>query len=284
MILVNRAGATPATTGAGAHTTPGGAIRLDEVTVTYGGVVALDRVSLTIGRGTSVALVGPNGSGKSTLLGVLAALVRPDAGTVANDLGRVALVRQHTDRRTWMPLTAGEVVRMGRYPDRGLLRRLRAHDRELVAAAARRLEITDLLGRQVGELSGGQRQRVLIARALAQDPELLLLDEPVTGLDLASRQRILGLVDELRAAGTTVVQSTHHLEDVEGCDQVVLLANRVMAVGPPAEVLRPEHLAEVYEDRLVRVPGGGGASPITALLDHHDDCAPDPPAAARGAG
>jgi zinc/manganese transport system ATP-binding protein len=272
MILVNRAGATSVAVGAGPLSGASDAVRIDDVSVTYGRVVALDRISLTIPRGTSVALVGPNGSGKSTLLGVLAALVRPDAGAVENDLDGVALVRQHADRRTWMPLTAGEVVRMGRYPERGLLRRLRAHDRERVARAARRLESTDLLGRQLGELSGGQRQRVLIARALAQDPELLLLDEPVTGLDLASRQRILDLVDELRASGTTVVQSTHHLEDVEGCDQVVLLANRVVAVGPPAEVLRPEHLAEVYEDRLVRMPGVGGAAATAAVLDHHDDC------------
>jgi ABC-type Mn2+/Zn2+ transport system ATPase subunit len=224
------------------------------VQVRFGSLVALEDLTVRIRRGRSVALIGPNGSGKTTLLHLLAGLRRPDAGTLTvtpGDGGRIAYVLQSQGRGAWMPLTALEVVRMGRYPRRGLFRPLRRGDHLVVAEMAARMEVDHLLHRQFGELSGGQRQRVRVAQALAQEPSLLLLDEPVTGLDLPSQDRILRLVDEERARGTTVILSTHALDEARHCDEVLLLAGRLVGVGTPDDVLRPELLREAYAGRLL---------------------------------
>ena len=144
---------------------------------------------------------------------------------------------------------------MGRFGRRGLLGRLRADDRDAIAAAARRLDVEALRKRPFGDLSGGQRQRVLVAQALASEPDLLLLDEPITGLDLPSQQRILDLIDEVTAAGAAVVLSTHHLGEARRTDVVVLLAGCLLAAGPPDEVLQPGLLAEAFGNRLVQADG-----------------------------
>src|SRR5690606_30652896 len=144
---------------------------------------ALAPASFTLDRGTTVALVGANGSGKTTLISLLAGLIEPADGTI--EVARpVALVAQHRHHHRWMPLSVDEVLRMGRYGEHGLLGRLRSGDRALIDDAAEQLEVTHLRKRPFGELSGGQQQRVLVAQALAADPALLLLDEPITGLDL----------------------------------------------------------------------------------------------------
>ena len=250
-----------------------------DVCVHYGSVVALAPSSLRIELGTSTALVGPNGSGKSTLLNLLAGLVRPTSGTitVAPDT-RIAFVAQHQHQHSWMPLSVTDVLRMGRYGERGLLGRLRAADRRAIAEAAERLDVGSLRTRAYGELSGGQRQRVLVAQALATAPDLLLLDEPITGLDLVSQSRILQIIEEETAAGTTVVLSTHHLGEAKRTDVVMLLAGCLLAIGPPAEVLRPELLAEAFGSRLVRADGS------TVVIDEHghahDDCPDGEPEAA----
>jgi iron complex transport system ATP-binding protein len=227
-------------------------VTLKDVSVTFGPVVALDGVDLEIGQGTSVAVIGPNGSGKTTLLHLLAGLRRPDQGSVTiAEPDRVAYVLQSQGRGAWMPLTALEVLRMGRYRQRGLFRRLRSDDHVAVAEVAERLEITGLLGRQFGELSGGQRQRVRVAQALIQGPTVLLLDEPITGLDLASQQRILDLLDEEVARGTTVVISTHNLDEARHCSEVVLLATEVVAAGAPDDVLVADRLRVAYGGRFL---------------------------------
>jgi ABC-type Mn2+/Zn2+ transport system ATPase subunit len=234
------------------------------VCVHYGATVALAPTSLAFGPGETVALVGPNGSGKSTLLLVLAGLLRPTSGTVVRRAGSsVSFVAQHQLQHRWMPLSVGEVVRMGRYGERGLLGRIRADDRRAIAAAAERMAVADLVHRPFGALSGGQRQRVLVAQALAAEPDLLLLDEPITGLDLASQQRILDVIAEQRANGATVVLSTHHLGEARCTDRVLLLAGCVIADGTPDDVLRPELLTEVFGDRVA--PGGGG---VVVVDDH----------------
>jgi iron complex transport system ATP-binding protein len=250
-----------------------GRVRVRDLRVTFPGTVALRDVDLDSRPGSAVALVGPNGSGKTTLLHVLAGLRRPDAGTVEVD-GVAAYVRQRPDVHRWMPLTVGEVLRMGCYRSTGLLRRLGSGDRA-VAAAAARLEVEDLRRRQFGELSGGQRQRVLVAQALVQRPDVLLLDEPVTGLDLASQQRILQIVAEETAAGRTVVLSTHHLEEARRCDHVVLLAGRVVAQGAPSRVLTPGNLQQAYGARALTTAAAVSASPAgptgseLLVLDDH---------------
>jgi ABC-type Mn2+/Zn2+ transport system ATPase subunit len=234
----------------------------DAVCVHYGPVVALAPTDLALGAGTAVALVGPNGSGKTTLLGLLAGLVRPTSGSVQVDVP-VAMVTQHREHHRWMPLSVEEVLRMGRYGRRGLVRRLRNDDRAAIERAADRLEVTSLRRRTFGELSGGQQQRVLVAQALSAEPGLLLLDEPITGLDLPSQQRILDVIDHQVASGTTVVMSTHHLGEARRTDRVLLLAGCVVADGPPHDVLRPELLAEAFGSRLVREEG------TTMVVDEH---------------
>lgn len=250
------------------------AIRFAGVVLARGGRVALRVDDLAIAAGAVTALVGPNGSGKSTLLHAAAGLLEPDAGTVtvldrspAQARARVAYVLQAVAVTEHLPVTVGEVVAMGRYASLGALRRRRPTDKALVTTAIDRLELGDLVRRHLGELSGGQRQRALVAQALAQDADVLLLDEPVTGLDLASMERIRQVVAEEKAAGRTVVIATHDLAEAGDADAVVLLAGRVVRAGTAREALTATALAEAYGGRLLRLDGD------VVLLDdgaHHD--------------
>ena len=226
-------------------------IIVDSVRVSFGDQLVLDDIGFRIESGSSAAIIGPNGSGKTTLLNVLVGSVRPDSGSISTDGRSTAYVLQHRNARAWLPLTPREVITMGRYGSRGLLGRLTGNDRKLVESSAERLEVDDLLDEPFGELSGGQKQRVLLAQALAQEPSILLLDEPITGLDLASQQRILDLIDEETAAGTTVVITTHNLDEARHCDQVLLMAGRLVADGAPAEVLVGPLLREAFGDRVL---------------------------------
>ena len=241
---------TAASTLPATSTTP--ALRVDGVTVYYGSHCALADVTLELPAGFTAALIGPNGAGKSTLLHVLAGIVTPTAGVVSRPPS-VAYMPHHRGVRTWMPLTVSEVVNMGCYRRRGLLGRLGTGDRRAAREAADRMEIGDLMGRQFGELSTGQRQRVLMAQVLVQDAGLLLLDEPITGLDIVSQARILEVVDEERERGVLVVMSTHHLDEANHCDHVLLLAGRLLAQGPPREVLRAELLRSSYAGRTMEM-------------------------------
>jgi iron complex transport system ATP-binding protein len=244
-----------------------------DVCVHYGSVVALAPSTLVIAAGTSTALVGPNGSGKSTLLGLLAGLVRPTAGSVTVADGvRIGFVAQQQHQHRWMPLSVEDVLRMGRYGQRGLLGRLGAADHAAIADAARRLDVAELRRRPFGDLSGGQRQRVLVAQALTAAPDLLLLDEPITGLDLASQERILEIIATETAAGMAVVLSTHHLGEARRTDRVLLLAGCVLAAGPPADVLQPRLLAEAFSNRLVT---SGAATVVVDEHGHAHDGCPD---------
>ena len=234
----------------------------DDVCVHYGTTVALAPTSFELYAGTAVALVGSNGSGKTTLLSLIAGLVRPDDGRLTVD-GTVSMVTQHHDHHRWMPLSVEEVLRMGRFPNRGLLGRLRADDRERIDAAAELLEVGHLRRRSFGDLSGGQKQRVLVAQAVASDPDILLLDEPITGLDLPSQLRILHVIEEHAAQGGVVVFSTHHLAEARRAGRVMLMAGCVLADGRPDEVLVPALLAEAFGGRLIRDDG------TTIVVDDH---------------
>ncbi len=233
-----------------------------DVCVHYGSTVALAPSSFRLHPGTSIALVGSNGSGKTTLLSLLAGLVQPEDGTVDVD-GTVAMITQHRHHHRWMPLSVDEVLRMGRYRELGLLKHLGRTDREIVDDAARLLEVSHLRRRSFGSLSGGQQQRVLVAQAVAAQPDLLLLDEPITGLDLPSQLRILEVIDGHAATGGTVVFSTHHLAEARRADRVMLLAGCVLADGAPEEVLVPPLLAEAFGGRLIRDDG------TTIVVDDH---------------
>ncbi|HET6950353.1 MAG TPA: metal ABC transporter ATP-binding protein [Acidimicrobiales bacterium] len=231
-----------------------------DLLLAYGQRPALSGADFTLPAGRTVALIGPNGSGKSTLLRALARLVEPRSGRLDVPAwarrGAVALVLQTTEVDRSLPVTVREAVTMARYAVRGAFGRLRAADHAAVAAALDRMGVTELAGRQLHELSGGQRQRALVAQGLAQEAELLLLDEPVTGLDVVSRDLIFAAVAEERRAGRTVVVSTHDLDDARRADLVMLLANRVVALGPPGDVLVESALTAAYGGRVLRVGGG----------------------------
>jgi ABC-type Mn2+/Zn2+ transport system ATPase subunit len=253
---------------------------MSEVSVRYADVVALDTTTTSFRRGSSISLVGANGSGKSTVLRLLAGLLAPSTGTVERAPGvEAAFIAQQHEHHNWMPLPVDEVIRMGCYRARGLLGRITRADRAEIRAVAERLDVADLLRRSFSELSGGQRQRVLVAQALIGSPRLLLLDEPITGLDLPSQETILSIIDAEVSTGATVVFSTHHLEEAKRAGRVMLLAGCVIADGTPEEVLRPEHLATAFGGRLLRIGGeallvddhGHGHSHDLGDDHHHDD-------------
>ncbi|MDV7241469.1 MULTISPECIES: zinc ABC transporter ATP-binding protein AztA [Rhodococcus] len=212
-------------------------IVVSELTVRYGTAVALNRVSASFTERTVTALIGHNGSGKSTLLHALAGILRPTSGSIDGLRGRrVAYVPQRTAVGDNLPLTVRELVGMGAWQRRGLWRRLTPDDREAVEAALTRLGITDIAARQVGALSGGQRQRALLAQALVQRGDLLLLDEPTTGLDAQARAVINDVIDEEAARGAIVVVATHELLDAERAGRTLTLTAGSLQVPTDATV------------------------------------------------
>ncbi|BAH50516.1 zinc ABC transporter ATP-binding protein AztA [Rhodococcus opacus] len=200
-------------------------IVVSEIAVRYGSTRALDGVSVCLTPGTVTAVVGHNGSGKSTLLQCLAGIARVTSGRIDGTGGlRTAYVPQRNAVSEQLPLTVREVVAMGAWQRRGLWRRLTPGDRDAVDGALNRLGLADLGARRIGALSGGQRQRALLAQALVQRGDLLLLDEPTTGLDAHARTVIGDVVAEEAARGATVVVATHVSRDADRADQVLALA------------------------------------------------------------
>lgn len=241
------------------------AFDIKDLKVTYGQNVALDGVTFRAAAGLVHGLIGMNGSGKSTLFKSVMGLIDIDAGSIEIDggsrsaarrAGKVAYAPQNEEIDWDFPVSVREVVMMGRYGHMGLARRASQADRDAVEAALERTELTEFADRQVGRLSGGQRKRVFVARGLAQDAEILLLDEPFAGVDKRSEETITNLLRELADEGRTIVVSTHDLVAVPAlCHQVALINRRIIAHGPTDEVLVPELLAEAF----------GGFVPQTAL-------------------
>jgi len=222
-------------------------IRVDHVVARYGEVLALDDVSLTIRPGHVTGLIGMNGSGKSTLFKAIMGIVKPERGQVLRGPGSIAYVPQSEDVDWAFPVSVRDVVMMGRYGSLGLTRRPRAADHRAVAEALARVELTDHAERQIGRLSGGQRKRTFVARGIAQDARILLLDEPFAGVDRRSEATIVRLLRELAADGRTVLVSTHDLHALPRlADEAVLLLRRVLFHGPVDEALRPENLARAF--------------------------------------
>jgi manganese transport system ATP-binding protein len=237
------------------------AVTATDLELGYGTEVVLARSSFTIPAETITAVIGPNGSGKSTLLNAIAGLLEPISGTLevpARRRGsyRIAYVLQTTRVHDALPITVREVVAMGRFPDQGV-RRFDAEDREAIDGAMQRTGITDISGRHLSELSGGERQRVFVAQGLAQDHDVLLLDEPLTGIDLVAARSIDDVIHAERDGGRTVILTTHDLSEARVADHVLLLAGRVVAAGPPAEVLTDDHLLAAYGPSLLHVQPGG---------------------------
>jgi ABC-type Mn2+/Zn2+ transport system ATPase subunit len=238
-------------------------LQLREVSVAYGARTALESVSLSVPHGAQVAVVGPNGAGKSTLFKAMVGLLPLAQGEilihgrpVAESREPIAYVPQREEADWRFPVTVYDVVAMGRYGPGRWLRRLSAADRRVIAESLERLEVATLADRPIGELSGGQQQRVFLARALAQQPHIILLDEPFTGVDLATREATLDLLQGLRARNVTVLVSTHDLDlAAERFDQVVLLRGRLIAAGRPEFVFTEQHLQQAFGGQMVAVNG-----------------------------
>ncbi|HVL54204.1 MAG TPA: metal ABC transporter ATP-binding protein [Vitreimonas sp.] len=255
-------------------------IWLSDVSAGYGERPALEGIDLAIEAGSLLAVVGPNGAGKSTLLKVMAGLLRPWTGRVevlghpaGQQARRVAYVPQ-AELVDWsFPVTVGDVVMMGRYPALGLLRRPTRVEWRAVAEALEQVGMADHVGVQIGALSGGQRRRVFLARALAAQPDLYLLDEPVTGVDATTQEDLMDILEGEARRGRTVVATTHDLACAAQRFQRVLAINRtVITHGPSSLVLDPSVLARTYGGHLLVLDG---RSVVLDDAHHHDEPAGD---------
>ncbi|MFV0301636.1 MAG: ATP-binding cassette domain-containing protein, partial [Paracoccus sp. (in: a-proteobacteria)] len=223
----------------------------------------------SIPRGTVTGLVGVNGAGKSTLFKAIMGFLPVARGEIrllgksvpeALKANLVAYVPQAEEVDWAFPVLVEDVVMMGRYGHMGFLRRPRPADRQAVAAALARVGMTDFRARQIGELSGGQKKRVFLARALAQDGRVILLDEPFTGVDVKTEEAIIALLGEMRAEGRVILVSTHDLGSVpEYCDRVALVKGTVLASGPVATTFTPENLKRAFGGVLRHFVLGGAA-------------------------
>jgi ABC-type Mn2+/Zn2+ transport system ATPase subunit len=248
-------------------------IALRDVTARRAHTTVLSVDALEIPRGVT-AVIGPNGSGKSTLLHIIAGLLEAGDGTVSV-VGRspqqarhdIAYVLQTQHASEHLLVTAKEVVGLARAATRGAFLPMRRDDRKATRKAMDRLDVAGLGRRHLADMSGGQRQRVFVAQGLAQEADVLLLDEPVASLDIISADRISQVIAEERAAGRFVVIATHDLDQARQADFVVLLNGRVVSSGPPEVALQPECLREAYGARVLELDG-------TVVVDdgvHHDD-------------
>ena len=238
------------------------ALTVANLSVSYDGTTALRDVTFEVAPGSMTAIVGPNGAGKSTLLKAILKLLPTEGGTVQalghriDDVrARIAYVPQRGDVDWTFPITVADTALLGTYPGLGLLRRPQRAHRERALRALERVGMADLAGRQIGELSGGQQQRVFLARALAQEAELILLDEPFVGVDATSEALIVAILHELREAGTTIVVVHHDLATAPDYFTHALLLNRTcIAYGTTTDVLTSELLARTYQGPGFRTP------------------------------
>jgi manganese/iron transport system ATP-binding protein/manganese/zinc/iron transport system ATP- binding protein len=252
------------------------AVKINHLTVSYGPVPALLDITVEIPQGKLIGIIGPNGSGKSTLIKSVLGFVRADVGSVevfGQDVsqikGRVAYVPQRGTVDWDFPVTVREVAAMGRYGKRRWWQDLTKRDFKLADEALAKVRMSEFANRQIGQLSGGQQQRVFMARALTQNADILLLDEPFAGVDAATERAILDVLQETKASGKTVVVVHHDLATAaEYFDYLLLLKQRLFGFGEPAQILDPQLLADVYEGNmkvfaeLANVPAGADKSSI----------------------
>jgi ABC-type Mn2+/Zn2+ transport system ATPase subunit len=239
-----------------AHPTPP-ALDVRDLSVSYGAHPVLEGVTFALPAGRLVGIIGPNGAGKTTLLKAMLGLVAPDTGTVAfagqklaRRSGRAAYVPQR-DAINWrFPATVADVVLMGRYGQLGWLRRPGPRDRAIALACLAQVGMEGYASQPIAQLSGGQQQRVFLARALAQEPDVLLLDEPMSGVDAPTQESILAFLGALAAQGKTLLLTTHDLRcNMDHFDGLLALNRRLVALGPVSEVLRPAVLTATYLTR-----------------------------------
>jgi ABC-type Mn2+/Zn2+ transport system ATPase subunit len=257
-------------------------LELEGVSVAYNGQPVLCDITFQVPHGERVAVVGPNGAGKSTLFKALVGLLPLRAGKVlihGRPLGHhvdcVAYVPQREDVDWRFPLTVVDVVMMGRYGRLGWLRQPKREDHEAVRQSLEKMGIANLAQRSIGELSGGQQQRVFLARALAQEPHILIMDEPFSGVDVTTREAVLEVLDQLRDQRVTTMISTHDLSLASSrFDQVLLLNRRLVAYGTPEAVFTTDSLRAAFGGQLLMLGEG-----IVAV----DQCCPPSPRSGREA-
>jgi ABC-type Mn2+/Zn2+ transport system ATPase subunit len=239
--------------------------RTEDLAAGYGRVPAIEDVTFEVDAGQRVALLGPNGGGKTTLLRVLLGELQPMRGAV-QVRGRAATVPQTERSRLDFPVSALDVALMGALPRLPWWKRPGHADREVAREALERVGVSGRAGDTFGDLSGGQRQRVLIARGLVQDAELLLLDEPFSGLDVPAARSLESLIAELARDGRGVVIATHDLAQAQRWDAVLCLNHRQIAFGSPEDVLDRDVLEATYAGAIVEIPGSGHVGVLPA---HH---------------
>jgi manganese/iron transport system ATP-binding protein len=249
-------------------------LRVNHLTVQYESGFALNDVSFELPRAIRLAVLGPNGAGKSTLLKVIAGVLKLSSGNVqvfGEAPGQhicIAYVQQRSQVDWNFPVSVRDVVMMGRIGKLGLLRRATHSDWEIIERALAVVNLGNLARRQISELSGGQQQRMFIARALAQEAEIMLMDEPLTGLDVNSQEDILHILDNLREQRVTVLVALHDLKlAAEHFDSVMLLNHRLVSLGAPAEVFSDAHLTEAYGSHRIPRDMVAGGSAWLALDD-----------------
>lgn len=232
-------------------------IRADRLSVRYDGNLALEQVSFTVAAGERVAVVGPNGAGKTTLFKVLAGILQPAAGSVkihGHGPGShvcVGYVPQRATINLEFPVSVAEVVMLGRIREIGLLRWPQRADWSRVDSALARVGMQDYRARPIGSLSSGQQQRIFLAQTVAQEADIVLMDEPLTGLDLPSQEVIFEILDDLRRRPVTVLVATHDLNLASShFDKVLLLNHRLIAYGEPRATITPQNLLETYGGHL----------------------------------
>lgn len=250
---------------------------VSHITVRYNGRVALENVTFHLHESERVAVVGPNGAGKSTLFKVVAGVLHPTSGDVKIFGSRprrhvcIAYIPQRSQVDWNFPVTVADVVMMGRSAKLGPLSWPHKRDWEHVGHALETVDLANLAARQIGQLSGGQQQRMFIARALAQEAELMLMDEPLTGLDMPSQEGILDLLDRLKKENVTVMVATHDLDQAAThFDRIMLLNHQLVAFGKPPDVLHTDNLLKAYGGKLKPVDGQNFLSMDDCCDGEHD--------------
>lgn len=236
------------------HHHGGHELSVQNISAQYGSIVALEDVSFSLHCGHTLALVGPNGAGKSTLINLLAGLQKPKSGRILwngkplhDTRHEIAFMPQRTEVDWRFPITVRELVEMGRYPALGVWKKNSTHDCEIVDKALESLQLTELQHRQIGALSGGQQQRAFLARALAQEAHILLLDEPFTGLDVPGMESLGTLLRSLAAEGRLIIASHHDLNTAPRIfSHCLLLKKQRIAFGTTEEVLTPPYLSQAF--------------------------------------
>ena len=257
---------------------PATTIQLSDVAVGYDERPVLEAINLSLSAGALTAVVGPNGGGKSTLLRLIAGLLKPWTGTISvlgaepgTHARTIAYVPQAEAVDWGFPVAAGDVVMMGRYPKLGPLRRPGPADHAAVAGALDQVGMSDFARRQIGALSGGQRRRVFLARALAAEPTVYLLDEPVTGVDNATQEDLMAVLDAEARAGATVIATTHDLASAAQHFRSIVAINRtIVAQGEASLVLDADVLRRTYGGHLLFV---GAEAVVLDDAHHHDEAA-----------